>query len=70
MPILYILAGYYLAGRLFVAPSEALERLLLAWDRRLFGDPTTRFAAGPDGWLRISIPSTSSVSAAARACSR
>jgi len=50
IPLLYILAGYYLAGRLFVAPSEALERWLLAWDHRLFGDPTTRFARWP-GWL-------------------
>jgi membrane-associated phospholipid phosphatase len=50
IPLPYILAGYYLTGRLFVAPSEALERWLLAWDRRLFGDPTTRFARWP-GWL-------------------
>jgi membrane-associated phospholipid phosphatase len=50
IPILYILAGYYLAGRLFVAPSDPLEQWLLAWDRRLFGDPTTRFARWP-GWL-------------------
>jgi membrane-associated phospholipid phosphatase len=50
IPLLYILAAYYLTGRLFVAPSEALERWLLAWDRRLFGDPTSRFARWP-GWL-------------------
>jgi membrane-associated phospholipid phosphatase len=50
IPLLYILAAYYLTGRLFVAPSEALERWLLAWDRRLFGDPTSRFAHWP-GWL-------------------
>jgi membrane-associated phospholipid phosphatase len=50
LPLLYILAGYYLAGRLFVAPSQTLERWLLAWDRRLIGDPTTRFARWP-GWL-------------------
>jgi membrane-associated phospholipid phosphatase len=50
VPLLYIFAGYYLGGRLFVAPSESLERWLLAWDRRLFGDPTTRFARWP-GWL-------------------
>jgi membrane-associated phospholipid phosphatase len=50
IPLLYILAGYYLAGRLFVVPSEALERWLLGWDHRLFGDPTTRFARWP-GWL-------------------
>jgi len=47
MPLVYIGMGYYLTGRLFVAPSEALESWLLAWDRRLFGDPTTRFARWP-----------------------
>jgi membrane-associated phospholipid phosphatase len=49
-PLGYILVGYYLTGRLFVAPSEALESWLLAWDRRLFGDPTTRFAKWP-AWI-------------------
>jgi len=47
MPFVYIGVGYYLTGRLFVAPSMALESWLLAWDRRLFGDPTTRFARWP-----------------------
>jgi membrane-associated phospholipid phosphatase len=47
VPLVYIGVGYYLTGRLFVAPSEALESWLLAWDRRLLGDPTTRFARWP-----------------------
>src|SRR6185295_8488460 len=46
-PLAYVSLGYYLTGRLFVAPSVALESWLLAWDRRLFGDPTTRFARWP-----------------------
>jgi len=50
MPVPYILVGYYLTGRLFVAPSEALESWLIGWDRRLLGDPTTRFATWP-GWV-------------------
>ena len=50
IPLLYILAGYYLAGRLFVRPSTALERWLVGWDHRLLADPTTRFARWP-GWL-------------------
>ncbi len=49
-PLFYIGVGYYLTGRLFVAPSVRLEGWLLAWDRRLLGDPTTRFARWP-GWL-------------------
>ena len=47
LPLVYIGVGYYLTGRLFVAPSEALESWLLAWDHRLLGDPTTRFARWP-----------------------
>ena len=47
LPLVYIGVGYYLTGRLFVAPSIALESWLIAWDRRLFGDPTTRFARWP-----------------------
>jgi len=46
-PFLYVSAGYYLTGFLFVAPSEALEAWLLKWDHRWFGDPTTRFAKWP-----------------------
>jgi hypothetical protein len=46
-PVAYILAGYYLSGRFFVRPSPAIEHWLLSWDRRLLGDPTTRFARWP-----------------------
>lgn len=49
-PLVYIGFGYYLTGRLFVKPSKRLEAWLLAWDRRLFDDPTTRFAGWP-GWF-------------------
>src|SRR5450759_245858 len=46
-PLAYILAGYFLSGRLFVAPSRAIESWLMGWDRRLLGDPVTRFASWP-----------------------
>ena len=46
-PSAYILGGYFLSGLLFVAPSRALESWLIGWDRRLLGDPTTRFATWP-----------------------
>jgi membrane-associated phospholipid phosphatase len=49
-PLVYISFGYYLTGRLFVRPSERLERWLMGWDYRLLGDPTTRFARWP-AWL-------------------
>jgi membrane-associated phospholipid phosphatase len=39
--------AYYATGWLFVKPSAALEAWLLAWDRRLLGDATTRFARWP-----------------------
>ena len=48
-PLAYIGVGYYLTGWLFVAPSARLEAWLLDWDRRLLGDPTTRFARWPRG---------------------
>jgi membrane-associated phospholipid phosphatase len=50
-PAAYILAGYFLSGLLFVAPSRAIESWLMGWDRRLFGDPATRFASWPRGVL-------------------
>src|SRR4051812_22412434 len=50
-PVLYILAGYFLSGRLFVSPSTAMERWLAEWDRRLLGDPATRFI----GWPRAVV---------------
>jgi membrane-associated phospholipid phosphatase len=49
-PFLYVSVGYYVTGYLFVAPSPNLEAWLLKWDRRWFGDPTTRFARWP-WWL-------------------
>jgi membrane-associated phospholipid phosphatase len=46
-PLAYILAGYFLSGCLFAAPSLSTERWLMAWDRRLLGDPATRFVSWP-----------------------
>jgi membrane-associated phospholipid phosphatase len=42
-----ILVGYYVSGRFFVTSSPAVERWLMSWDRRLLGDPSTRFARWP-----------------------
>jgi len=50
-PLVSILAGYYVSGRFFVTPSLAVERWLMSWDRRLLGDPSTRFARWPRGVL-------------------
>jgi membrane-associated phospholipid phosphatase len=50
-PGVSIIVGYYLSGRFFVKPSETLEEWLMAWDRRLLGDPTTRFAGWPPSVL-------------------
>lgn len=46
-PLVYILAGYFLSGYLFAAPSLAVEKWLIGWDRRLLGDPVTRFVTWP-----------------------
>jgi membrane-associated phospholipid phosphatase len=46
-PFVYVSVGYYIIGYLFVRPSETLEAWLANWDRRLLGDPTTRFAQWP-----------------------
>jgi membrane-associated phospholipid phosphatase len=46
-PLGYILGGYFLSGYLFAEPSLAIESWLMSWDRRLLGDPATRFAAWP-----------------------
>jgi len=46
-PPLIILAGYFLSGRFFVNPSPSFEGWLIAWDRRLLGDPATRFSRWP-----------------------
>ena len=46
-PMAYILVGYFLSGYLFVTPSLSTEAWLIRWDRRLLGDPTTRFVTWP-----------------------
>src|SRR5262245_39751929 len=46
-PLLSLAVGYYLRGLLFVAPSASIESWLVGWDRRLLGDPTTRFSSWP-----------------------
>ncbi len=46
-PAVIILVGYYFSGRFFVTPSPDLERWLMSWDRRLLGEPATRFALWP-----------------------
>jgi membrane-associated phospholipid phosphatase len=46
-PAASILIGYYVSGRFFVSPSPRVEQWLLSWDRRLLGDPATRFARWP-----------------------
>jgi membrane-associated phospholipid phosphatase len=46
-PLVVILVGYFVSGRFFIHPSPSLEAWLTAWDRRLLGDPATRFAAWP-----------------------
>jgi membrane-associated phospholipid phosphatase len=52
-PAAYILIGYYSSALVFVAPSPALESWLMAWDRRLLGEPATRFAAWPRPLLAL-----------------
>jgi membrane-associated phospholipid phosphatase len=47
LPVLNVVAAYYLSARLFIRPSEALESWLVTWDRRILGDPQTRFASWP-----------------------
>ena len=46
-PLVVILVGYFVSGRFFITPSPSLEAWLAAWDRRLLGDPATRFAGWP-----------------------
>jgi membrane-associated phospholipid phosphatase len=50
-PMAYILVGYFLSGYLFASPSIATESWLMQWDRRLLGDPATRFA----NWPRVLV---------------
>jgi membrane-associated phospholipid phosphatase len=46
-PPAYILAGYFLSGYLFASPSVVTEAWLAHWDRRLLGNPLTRFVTWP-----------------------
>ncbi len=46
-PAVYIFIGYFLPGRFFEHPAVAVEAWLASWDRRLLGDPQTRFASWP-----------------------
>jgi membrane-associated phospholipid phosphatase len=46
-PAISILVGYFLPGRFFEWPAVGVERWLASWDRRLLGDPRTRFASWP-----------------------
>jgi membrane-associated phospholipid phosphatase len=50
-PGVSILVGYYVSGRFFVAPSTRVEEWLADWDRRLLGDPATRFTRWPRALL-------------------
>jgi membrane-associated phospholipid phosphatase len=50
-PLLAILVGYYLSGLFFVSPTPWFEAWLVGWDRRLLGDPATRFAHWPRFFL-------------------
>jgi membrane-associated phospholipid phosphatase len=50
-PMAYILVGYFLSGYLFSSPSIGMESWLIGWDRRLLGDPSTRFSAWPRALL-------------------
>ena len=50
-PAATILIGYYASGLLFVSPSPAVEAWLTAFDRRMLGDPTVRFARWPQPLL-------------------
>jgi membrane-associated phospholipid phosphatase len=46
-PLVVILVGYFVSGRFFVHPSRPLEAWLTGWDRRVLGDPATRFSRWP-----------------------
>ena len=53
-PNVTILVAYYLSGRLFVRPSPSIEASLMAWDRRLLGDPAAAFVTWP-AWLLTAL---------------
>lgn len=46
MPLVYLLIGYWLPAMLVRAPNPWLERRLLGFDRKLFGDGLQSFARG------------------------
>lgn len=46
-PALVILTAYYVSGWFFVTPSSRFEDWLAQWDRRVLGDPATRFSRWP-----------------------
>jgi membrane-associated phospholipid phosphatase len=50
-PAASILIAYYMSGRFFISPSLRAEQWLISWDRRLLGDPATRFAHWPRALL-------------------
>jgi membrane-associated phospholipid phosphatase len=52
-PFAVILVGYYVSGLFALRPSPRFECWLLSWDRRLFGDPATRFARWPRAPLAL-----------------
>ena len=52
-PVVYILAGYYLAGRTFFRPMPQVEGWLIAIDRQVLGDHRTRFGAWPRSVVRL-----------------
>jgi hypothetical protein len=52
MPLMYLLAGYWLPARLVVGPLPGFEQKLMALDRRCFGrDGLTRFNTRAPRWL-------------------
>jgi membrane-associated phospholipid phosphatase len=52
-PMLYVLGGYYLAGRTFVRPMRSIETWLMSVDRLVLGDHALRFAAWPRGLIAL-----------------
>jgi membrane-associated phospholipid phosphatase len=52
-PVLYVLAGYYLAGRTFVRPMRQVEEWLIGIDRLVLGDHRARFAAWPRSAVQL-----------------
>ncbi len=52
-PILYVLAGYYLSGRLFFRPMLRVEAWLIEIDRQLLGDHAGSIARWPRGVIGL-----------------